>query len=115
MQKFIADAKSGKKVKGLFTHPNTPIKCGGAPKKIMYLTDARLREAGARENAELTFYPNGSKMFGVKEYHDAITHKLINAPIKLLTHQLGFFKEGLLDIVTKNTFTKFIQKSCAVS
>ncbi len=75
MQKFIADAKSGKKVKGIFTHPNTPIKCGGAPKKIMYLTDARLREAGdkARANADLTFYPNGSKMFGVKEYHNAIT------------------------------------------
>jgi len=72
MQKFIAEAKSGKKVKGIFTHPNTPIKCGGAPKKIMYLTDARLREAGARENADLTFYPNGSKMFGVPEYHNAI-------------------------------------------
>ena len=75
MQKFIADAKSGKKVKGIFTHPNTPIKCGGAPKKIMYLTDARLREAGARDNADLSFYPNGSKMFGVKEYHDAIVNQ----------------------------------------
>ena len=72
MQEFINEAKSGKKVKGLFTHPNTPIKCGGAPKKIMYLTDARLREAGARDNAELWFYPNGGSMFGVKEYHDAI-------------------------------------------
>ena len=72
LQKFVADAKSGKKVRGVFTHPNTPIKCGGAPKKIMYLTDARLREAGARDNADLTFYPNGSKMFGVPEYHNAI-------------------------------------------
>jgi sulfide:quinone oxidoreductase len=72
MQKFVADAKSGKKVKGVFTHPNTPIKCGGAPKKIMYLTNSRLEEAGARDNAELTFYPNGGKMFGVPEYHDAI-------------------------------------------
>jgi sulfide:quinone oxidoreductase len=72
MQKFIADAKSGKKVKGVYTHPNTPIKCGGAPKKIMYLTDARLREAGARDNAELTFYPNGGKMFGIRDYHEAI-------------------------------------------
>lgn len=75
MQKFIAEAKSGKKVKGVFTHPNTPIKCGGAPKKIMYLADARLREAGARDNAELTFYPNGEKMFGVQEYHDAILNQ----------------------------------------
>ena len=72
MQKFIEKAKSGKKVKGIFTHPNTSIKCGGAPKKIMYLTNSRLAEAGVKENAELTFYPNGGSMFGVKEYHDAI-------------------------------------------
>ena len=72
IQKFIADAKSGKRVKGLFTHPDTPIKCGGAPKKLMYLTDARLREAEARESAELLFLPNGDNMFDVKEYHDAI-------------------------------------------
>lgn len=72
MQKFVEEAKSGKKVKGVFTHPNTSIKCGGAPKKIMYLTNARLEEAGARNNAELTFYPNGTTMFGVKEYHEAI-------------------------------------------
>ncbi|BAF71007.1 NAD(P)/FAD-dependent oxidoreductase [Sulfurovum sp. NBC37-1] len=72
MQKYIAQAKSGKKTNFVFTHPNTPIKCGGAPKKIMYLTNARLKEAGARENAELTFYPNGGAMFGVPEYHDAI-------------------------------------------
>lgn len=72
MQKFVADAKSGKKVEGVFSHPNTPIKCGGAPKKIMYLTHARLEEANARKNATLTFYPNGGKMFGVPEYHEAI-------------------------------------------
>jgi sulfide:quinone oxidoreductase len=82
MQKFIADAKSGKKVKGVFTHPNTPIKCGGAPKKIMYLTDARLREAGVRSNAELTFYPNGSKMFGVSEYHNAIQKQFTKRDMK---------------------------------
>jgi sulfide:quinone oxidoreductase len=72
MQKYIAQAKSGKKTKFLFTHPSTPIKCGGAPKKIMYLANARLKEEDARENAELVFYPNGGAMFGVPEYHDAI-------------------------------------------
>ncbi len=72
MQKYIDRAKSGEKTKFVFTHPDTPIKCGGAPKKIMYLTNARLKEAGARENAELVFYPNGGAMFGVPEYHDAI-------------------------------------------
>lgn len=72
MQELIKEAKTGKKLKALYTHPNTPIKCGGAPKKIMYLTDARLREAGIRDNVELSFYPNGGTMFGVPEYHDAI-------------------------------------------
>ena len=72
LQKYIAKAKAGEKVKFIYTHPSTPVKCGGAPKKIIYLTNARLKEAGARENAELTFYPNGGAMFGVPEYHDAI-------------------------------------------
>jgi sulfide:quinone oxidoreductase len=72
MQKFIQKAKDGQKVKGIFTHPNTAVKCGGAPKKMMYLTNARLVEAGVRDNAELTFYPDGNTMFSVKEYHDAI-------------------------------------------
>jgi len=82
MQKFIADAKSGKKVKGIFTDPDTPIKCGGAPKKIMYLTDARLREAGARENAELTLYPNGDKLFGVPEYNAAMFDQFAKRDMK---------------------------------
>lgn len=72
MQQFVADAKSGKKVKGLFPEPHTPFKCGGAQKKMVNLTNARLTEAGARENAELAFYSNGGKLFGVKEYHAAI-------------------------------------------
>jgi len=75
MQKKIEEAKKAspeKKVKWLFTHPNTPIKCGGAPKKIMNLANARLKEAGVRDNVELTFFTNGGAMFGVPEYHDAV-------------------------------------------
>jgi sulfide:quinone oxidoreductase len=85
MQKYIAQAKAGspeKKTQFIFTHPSTPIKCGGAPKKIVYLTNARLKEAGARENAELTFYPNGGAMFGVPEYHDAIVGQFERENIK---------------------------------
>jgi sulfide:quinone oxidoreductase len=71
LQELAEKSKKGK-VTGLFTHPNTPIKCGGAPKKIMYLTENYLRDHGNRANAELTFLPNGGKMFGVPEYHEAI-------------------------------------------
>ena len=82
MQKFVEKAKSGKKVNGIFTHPDTPIKCGGAPKKILSLTHSRLVEVGARENSTLTFYPNGGNMFGVKEYHDAIVNQFETRNIK---------------------------------
>ena len=34
--KFLEDFKGGE---ALFTFPNTPIKCAGAPQKIMYLAD----------------------------------------------------------------------------
>ena len=72
MQKFLADAKSGKKVKGVFPEPHTAFKCGGAQKKVVNLVDARLNEAKARANADLDFYTNGGRLFGVPIYHDAI-------------------------------------------
>jgi len=72
MQKFVADAKAGKKVTGVFPEPHTPFKCGGAQKKMVNLTNARLEEAGARANADLQFLTNGKKLFGVPEYHTAI-------------------------------------------
>jgi len=98
LQAFIEKAKKGQKVNGLYTHPNTPIKCGGAPKKIMYLTNARLNEAGeqARANANLHFYPNGSTMFGIKDYHDAIVKQFearnMNYSYK---HNLVEIKDGI--------------------
>lgn len=81
-QKFIQKAKDGQKVKGIFTDSNTAIKCGGAPKKVMYLTNARLNEANARANAELTFYTDSGKLFGVKEYADAIEKQFIARDMK---------------------------------
>ena len=71
-QKFIQRAKSGEKVKAIFTDPNTAVKCGGAPKKVMYLVNSRLNEANARANAELTFYTNSNKLFSINEYAEAI-------------------------------------------
>ncbi|XP_031696614.1 sulfide:quinone oxidoreductase, mitochondrial-like, partial [Anarrhichthys ocellatus] len=39
--KALQDFKEGNAV---FTFPNTPVKCAGAPQKIMYLADAYLRK-----------------------------------------------------------------------
>lgn len=103
IQEMIAEAKSGKKLQALFTDPDTAIKCGGAPKKIMYLTHARLRDAGVRNNVEMTFLPNGGKMFGVKEYHDAIVKQFESRNMKYE------YKHNLVEIDTnlkKATFEK---------
>ena len=75
IQELIEKAKNHKgseKLQAVFTHPRGPLKCGGAPKKIMYLTHSRLVEAGVRDKVEMTFYPNGGGMFGIKDYHTAI-------------------------------------------
>ena len=50
----------------LFTQPATPIKCGGAPQKIMYLADDHYRKAGIREKTKVVFATPGGVIFGVK-------------------------------------------------
>ena len=109
-QKFIQKAKDGQKVKGIFTDPNTAIKCGGAPKKVMYLTNSRLNEANARANAELTFYADSGKLFGVKEYADAIEKQFIARDMK------WNFNHNLIGVDIKNkvaTFDKHWQEKGA--
>jgi sulfide:quinone oxidoreductase len=51
----------------LFTQPTTPIKCGGAPQKIMYLADDYFRKANKRENSKIVFATPGTVIFGVPE------------------------------------------------
>ncbi|WP_198304308.1 FAD-dependent oxidoreductase [Arcobacter vandammei] len=80
-QKFIERAKK-EKVNAIFTAPNTAVKCGGAPKKVMYLVNSRLNEAKARANATLTYYDDGGKLFSVKEYADAIEKQFIARDMK---------------------------------
>jgi sulfide:quinone oxidoreductase len=52
----------------LFTQPDTPIKCGGAPQKIMYLADEYLRKQNVREKSNVIFATPGSVIFGVEPF-----------------------------------------------
>ena len=56
----------------LFTQPTTPIKCGGAPQKIMYLAESYFRKAGVRKNMEVVFATSGTKIFGIKRIADTL-------------------------------------------
>jgi len=50
----------------LFTQPTTPIKCGGAPQKIMYLAEDHFVKSGVRDKTKVVFATPGSVIFGVK-------------------------------------------------
>jgi sulfide:quinone oxidoreductase len=52
----------------LFTFPATPVKCAGAPQKIMYLADDHLRRRGVRDRSRIVFASAGAKIFGVEHY-----------------------------------------------
>jgi len=54
--------------KALFTQPSTPIKCGGAPQKIMYLTADYLRKEGILDEVSVEFFSPGTVVFGVTEF-----------------------------------------------
>lgn len=60
--------KSFKGGSALFTSPSTPIKCGGAPQKIMYLADDAFRRQGVRSKSQVHAYFAGTTIFGVPEY-----------------------------------------------
>lgn len=61
----------------LFTQPTTPIKCGGAPQKIMYLADDHFRRAGVRDNTNVVFATPGTVIFGVKPIAETLM-KVVN-------------------------------------
>lgn len=56
--------------RALFTQPSMPIKCAGAPQKILYLTADYLLRAGI--SADLHFFTPGNTMFGVPFYSLAL-------------------------------------------
>jgi sulfide:quinone oxidoreductase len=56
----------------LFTTVSTPIKCGGAPQKIMYLADDYWRSKGVRERTKITFATPSDRFFGIEAYANTI-------------------------------------------
>ena len=47
----------------IFTVPPFPIKCGGAPQKIMYLSEATFRKNGVRDETNMQFYSSPPNIF----------------------------------------------------
>ncbi len=56
----------------IMTLPNTFLKCAGAPLKMTFMLDSRLREAGTRKASKIDFYSALKNIFSVKVINDEV-------------------------------------------
>ena len=66
----------------LFTQPPMPIKCAGAPQKIMYLAADRFRKKGLLEKINVEFFNAGPAIFGVPFFAKALNKIVAGYGIK---------------------------------
>ncbi len=76
----------------IFTNPNTPVKCGGAPQKIMYLLGDYVRKHHLQSKSNIHFYSGGGVIFGIEKYAKTL-NKVIQR-YNINTH----FKHNLVEI-----------------
>lgn len=56
----------------LFTHPASPVKCGGAPQKIMHLAEDYFNRSGVRDKSKIVFGSANPAIFDVEKYRNAL-------------------------------------------
>ncbi len=80
--KVISNFKGGNAV---FTMPDTPIKCGGGPQKIMYLAEEHFASIGVREKTQVVYPTLGSVIFGVEPFKKTMEAVVARKKIALKT------------------------------
>jgi len=83
----VRDFKGGT---AIFTQPNPPIKCGGAPQKAMYLAESYFQQSGVRDRTKVLFCSAAGGIFSVKKYAETLEKVLVRKHIE--TH----FKHNLI-------------------
>ncbi|XP_046398746.1 sulfide:quinone oxidoreductase, mitochondrial [Ischnura elegans] len=87
--KTFEDLKKFKEGNAIFTFPNTPVKCAGAPQKIMYIAEHYFRKTGRRDKANIIYNTSLPVIFGVKKYACALNQLCDERGIKVnLRHNL---------------------------
>ncbi|MBE9041061.1 NAD(P)/FAD-dependent oxidoreductase [Oscillatoriales cyanobacterium LEGE 11467] len=90
----------------IFTFPATPIKCAGAPQKIMYLADDVFKgKSGVGERTQVMFCNAGASMFAVPEYRATLDKIVEERGIQVkFKHSLKEIKpdtrEAIFDVTT---------------
>lgn len=75
--------KNFKGGKALFHNPSTPVKCGGAPHKIMYLASDYFRKHRVLDKADIQYWSGAAKLFAVPKYEKTLLQVCKRANIKL--------------------------------
>lgn len=70
----------------VFTNPTTPVKCGGAPHKIMYLACDYWRKNGVLDKTEVHYVSGAGAIFAVKDF--AVTLEGLLKRYRIKTHYL---------------------------
>lgn len=94
--------KNTKKGKAIFTNPNTPVKCGGAPQKIMYLASDYFNKQGLSEKIKVEMWSGGTRVFGVPKYEEVLKKLIERRKINM-----NFFQK-LVEIDGPNKRAKFV-------
>lgn len=69
--------------KAIFHNPHTPVKCGGAPHKIMYLAADYFRKHGLLDKADIQYWSGAARLFAVPKYEATLLKVCERANIKL--------------------------------
>jgi sulfide:quinone oxidoreductase len=110
---MIKNFKGGTAV---FTNPSTPIKCGGAPHKIMYLAVDYWRKKGILDKCDVHYVSGATVIFGVPEYKATLEKVLLNGNIKVHYSANTIAIDGnnkTIEFETKNT--EFVKQSLSKS
>jgi len=95
----------------VFTQPATPIRCGGAPQKIMYLAEEYFTRSGVRDQTNIIFATPGTVIFGTKDFADELNRILKKKDIRFKP----FYKPVQIDGVKKEITFEYIKKDALVS
>lgn len=69
--------------RALFHAPHTPVKCGGAPHKIMYLAADHWRREGVLRDMDIQYWSGGTKLFAIPRYERTLLKVVERGGIKL--------------------------------
>lgn len=70
--------------KAIFHMPPLPVKCGGAPQKIMYLSECDWRRRGVRGNTDIAWYSAVKNLFpNCTSYADSLEPLALEKGISL--------------------------------